>query len=1169
MNRYPLLVLFLLSFACGKTPSRATWTEAVSFKNQGVAYLDRNDFDSALKAFEAVIRLVPDEPLGYANLAAAYLGRQEPEKAMKPIGQALKLSPKDGQILAIQADIILARGDQDDALTILKAAVDANPTDLMARYKYLTLISRARAPGQVQQEVIGHLRAILDQDPDNLAVLAQLAETLVRSGDRAAATPTYERMEPFLTAASVDARSYLRTTIESLRSGPVADAQRNAMILGNLLKADPSYRDSRDLLGDVTQESPPLQDFRTAPPDLASNAADALINLTFTAAAMFASPPGPASSVTSVDYDTDGYPDAAVIKDGKIQMVHNDSSSFVDAQTGADINSIDDAIRLFFGDLDNDGDLDLVVPGRNQTTILWNRGADGFVANQATTWPVQTGRSAVGTAIVDYDHDGDLDVVISDASGISILRNVEPQRFEKLPFPFDAGALSPEVTPAAVKSYSVVCADFDQDGALDLVFSRPDGTRLFHNERQGRFSDWSQRFGTQPITASQVAVVGDFNNDGIPDLFMGGARPSILWNERGARFDGSVTPQSVLNACKDLAITGAVALDFDNDGFLDVAASGIPTGTATGIRLIRNLGSGRFEDASSTLPSAETVGICLSLAAGDVDNDGDVDLIASTDSGTRFFRNEGGNANHWLTVRLEAALTGSGKNNTYGVGSTIDVNSKTHFQSLLVTEPITHIGIGKAAHADVYRVLWSNGTIQNTVNPPANSLVVEKQRLKGSCPSLYTWNGEKYVFVTHLMTRSAIGALTEMGTPAYPDAADDYVKISGDQLQVKDGKYTLNVVEELWDAVYMDQMALIVVDHPESSDVFVDEKYLPPPYPAFTLYTATHPRLPVAAVDQRGRDVLKSLVARDTLYAGDYALGRYQGVPETHSITLDLGDLSKARTVRLYLGGWIMPIEPSSNLALSQQKERLVAPYLEVPDAQGKWRTVIPYTGFPSGEHKTMVIDLTDKFLTRDYRVRITTNLQLYWSEAFFTVDEPKALPVKMTRLKPATANLRYRGFSREYQVAPNGPYLRDYGNVSAAPQWLPFIGYRTRYGDVARLLEASDDQYAVYSSGEEIAVTFDAEGLPALPTGWRRDYVLHSDGWLKEGDLNTDTAATVEPLPFHGMSRYPYGTMERYPVDEARQAYLDSYHTRWVSQRAFRDQIRWYGDALGKRGSR
>ena len=524
-------------------------------------------------------------------------------------------------------------------------------------------------------------------------------------------------------------------------------------------------------------------------------------------------------------------------------------------------------------------------------------------------------------------------------------------------------------------------------------------------------------------------------------------------------------------------------------------------------------------------------------------------------------RNDGGNANGWLNIRLAAALEGSGKNNFYGIGSTIEVNAGAHYQALLVDGPLTHAGLGRREKADVIRVIWSNGVPQNRIDPESRTLIVEPQRLKGSCPSLYTWNGARYEFVTHLMTRSAIGALTETGVPAYPDAANDYVKIRGDQLRERDGKFEVRVVEELWDAVYMDKMELLVVDHPAETDIYVDEKYLPPPYPGLEIHTVTEPRLPVAAHDHNGYDILPQLTARDSLYVGDFKLGDYQGVPELHSITLDLGDLRGVERIHLFLCGWIMPVEPSSNLALSQRRNAaVVPPFLETPDEDGQWRTAVPYTGFPSGEHKTIYIDLTDRFPAEDYRVRLTTNLQLYWSEAFFTVDEPLQAERRITRLSPETADLHYRGYSREYQTAPNGPFIRDYQSLSGEPQWLPFEGYRTRFGDVTPLLRAADDRYVIYSSGEEITVTFDATDLPEPPPGWVRDYVLHTDGWLKEGDLNTATAATIEPLPFRGMAGYPYGAESHFPADIVSRNYRNAYNTRWVSQEAFREAMRQHG---------
>ncbi|MBM3262513.1 MAG: VCBS repeat-containing protein [candidate division Zixibacteria bacterium] len=1161
-----MTLYFFLFIGCSSPRSHDAWIEATTQKNLGLAYLDRNDFDSAVQAFEAVTRLVPDDPLGYANLAVALLNRQEPEKAEENIRRALVLAPGDGQALAIEADIAFAQDNPEKTLSLLEKAIEKRPADILLRYRYLTLTARLRGDAHDPQTDVTQLRAILDVAPDNLATLAQLAETLVRTGRTVEAETEYHRIAALLPDADETVRSQLDLTLAALHIGPPGETQRRAAILGNLLKADPVYRDARDRLGDVSQNSPAMADFRTAPPDLITVAADSLISVTFVdAGPVLDAAPAPDARLAVFDAEADGFPDLAVIANSTVRLYRNTAGVFAHIDS-PNLVTVQDARYAVLGDVDNDGDADLVLFRADGTTVFRQETPGRWRPDRSVVHAGGGEPSGVSGILADYDHDGDLDVVISKKEGTRLLRNADAGQLE------DAGTLPNTSNGEMSTPGQTVYGDFDLDGALDLFAVRPGaGARLYRNGRQGRMIDATQSFGLRTVENYRTAVAGDFNNDGAFDLFLGGAGPgkaALLWNETGPRFDVDSTPAGLSTAARGLDITAVVPVDFDNDGFLDLLIAGQPS-SGVGLRLVRNRGAGRFEDVSSLLPSDVIAGACLDVAVADYDGDGDMDIVAYTAVGVRLLRNDGGNANQWLKIRLEASLAGSGKNNFYGVGSTIEINAGTHYQALTVFGPYTHVGIGKHPRADVYRVLWTNGVPQNTVSPETRTTVVERQRLKGSCPSLYTWNGSEYVFVTHLMTRSAIGALTETGASAPPDAANDYVIIQADQLKPKDGRLTLRVVEELWDAVYMDRMELLAVDHPESIDVYVDEKYLPPPYPGLELLTATHPRLPVSAYDRNGRDVLPHLAARDTLYAGDFALGRYQGTAELHSITLDLGKLPAESRIQLYLCGWIMPIEPSTHLALSQRRTLgVVPPYLEVPDANGRWRTVIPYTGFPSGEHKTMMIDLTGKFLANDHRVRITTDMQIYWSEAFFTVDEPERLPMTVTRLKPEMADLRFRGFSREYRVASNGPFLRDYDQVSTAPQWLPFTGYRTRYGDVAPLLSATDDQYAIFGSGEEIVVSFDTGGLPSLPAGWRRDYVLHTDGWLKEGDLNTKTAATIEPLPFHGMKRYPYGADESYPITAEHTAYRHRYNTRWVSQRIFRDQLRRYGDAAARIGN-
>jgi hypothetical protein len=97
----------------------------------------------------------------------------------------------------------------------------------------------------------------------------------------------------------------------------------------------------------------------------------------------------------------------------------------------------------------------------------------------------------------------------------------------------------------------------------------------------------------------------------------------------------------------------------------------------------------------------------------------------------------------------------------------------------------------------------------------------------------------------------------------------------------------------------------------------------------------------------------------------------------------------------------------------------------------------------------------------------------------------------------------------------------------------------------VEDLLRQPDDRMVVMGSGDEIRMRFPAAGLPALPSGWRRDYLLLVDGWAKDADANTAFSQSVLPLPFHGMSRYPYPEGEHFPDDEAHQAYRREYLTR------------------------
>jgi hypothetical protein len=395
-----------------------------------------------------------------------------------------------------------------------------------------------------------------------------------------------------------------------------------------------------------------------------------------------------------------------------------------------------------------------------------------------------------------------------------------------------------------------------------------------------------------------------------------------------------------------------------------------------------------------------------------------------------------------------------------------------------------------------------------------------------------------------------LGLMGSTSAFAPAGASQEYVRISGDALVPRDGRYILQLTEELWETAYADEVKLVAADHPDSVDVFVDERFVPPGPVKLRVYQVGTRQSPRSAVDERGNDVLPALLASDDRYVSNMTPTRYQGVVAPHDLVMDLGESAGAPGSHLFLRGWIYPTDASINVALGQQSAITPAsPSLEVRDAHGAWRTAVPNIGFPSGKDKTIVVDLAGKFPTADHHVRIRTNMQIYWDQAFVATDAA-ASPVKVTTLSPMSADLHFRGFSRMYRKGGRyGPYWFAYDDVSKDSPWRPIEGSFTRFGDVLPLLEHADDEYVIMGPGDEATIQFDASSARALPPGWKRDFLLYTDGWIKDSDLNTAYGTAVEPLPFHRIRSYPYAPGDSYPRDAEHERYLRDYDTRIVKR--------------------
>jgi Flp pilus assembly protein TadD len=1158
--------VLLLSGCRDDAGDAAARAEAVLAHSTGLFFLGRDQLSEAEAEFQKVIELAPRDPIGHANLGLTYLRGGRFEEAERHLARARRLAPDRVDVALTMARLYSLTGQADQARELLEALPRAGPD--RARVLHALAELEAETPGgrdsSRRKEL---LEQVLELEPANLAVRLDLVDLAVRGGDADGAVAQLEEVRRLPPEQPSEARALLGETIRRLRDGRQDEARTSLDRFLRIMEVTAPYQAA---LSEVKWVEGPLvgrpiltfepqsligmlgTGFRPSQVDTAR-----FVDITRdaglpqprapSASSAGAGSPGEAMALTFGDVYGDGTDD--LFAGSRMYGVQGGYVLDITERTGI---ALDSPARLAtFADVDNDGWLDLfVVSAAGVAHLLRNAGGGALEDVTGRAGPFDA-RDAHHATFMDLDHDGDLDLLLAGRGRRFVYRN-------NLDGTFTESAGSMELAGRG-DARSVGFADFDDDGRIDVFIAHADVSDvLYRNLGGGRFADVTAASGLATGGGSGAAAVGDYDNDGLLDILVtrvDGSAP-ILRRNRG---DGTFTPDDrstgALRGLRGLIGAAAEFVDSDNDGWLDLVVAGTPsTPGGRGVFLLRNDGTGRFEDRSTLLPPTLQSG--TSIVVGDVDEDGDQDLVIGGPGGARLLRNEGGTARLASRVQLAALRTGSGKNNTFGIGARIELRSGELYQTRVVTDRTTHFGLGPHLKADVIRIVWPNGVPQTIYLPGTDQDVLELEHLKGSCPFLYTWDGTGFRFVTDVMWRSALGmpvGIMAGGGTAYAPAAasQEYLRIPGSALQPRNGRYVLQLTEELWETAYVDELRLLAIDHPDTVQVFVDERFVPPAPTTLRLFPVVRPRAPRSAVDGRGNDVLAALRERDHVYVSDLTPLEYQGLVEPHDLVLDLGEDAGNPGSFLLLRGWIFPTDASINVALSQRSDlSMMMPSLEVRDARGRWTTTIANIGFPSGKDKTIVIDLAGIFPTSDRHVRMRTNMQIYWDHAFVATEVP-ATSVRVTGLERVAADLHFRGYSRMFRKGGRyGPHWFDYDDVTREHPWRPIEGAFTRHGDVLPLLEASDDGYVIMAPGDEMTVEFDAASATTPPAGWTRTFLLYTVGWIKDADMNTTFGNTVEPLPFHGIREYPYAAGEAYPADTAHQQYQREFNTRIVRRR-------------------
>ncbi|MBA2620024.1 MAG: CRTAC1 family protein, partial [Acidobacteria bacterium] len=774
---------------------------------------------------------------------------------------------------------------------------------------------------------------------------------------------------------------------------------------------------------------------------------------------------------------------------------------------------------------------------------------------------------SISSAFVDADHDGDLDIFIAGFTDIEEIDNSDkasnilfPRDFAPAPnwllrnngdgtfidigntANLNSAKTKNEKFLSEGNSIAVVPTDFDNRRDIDfLVLNYGGKPNLFRNLRDGSFRDVVAEVDLTAAGDWTCAAAGDFNKDTYTDFFFGradGKGVFVLTDGRG-KFVLKDAPTGTENA------TASQFLDYDNDGLLDLIVS-----TAKGFLISRNLG-GEFAEATAK-PFKQSLAFANArrILSADLDNDGDLDLLADG----HFLRNDGGNLNNSEIVSLQGRAS-----NRSGTGAKIDLRAGSLAQKLesysaspMPAPSQIHFGLGQREKPDAVRVVWTSGTVQAEVEFPEKAKyqtaknfqsfkIEELDRKPSSCPYLYTWNGEKFEFITDFLGGGEMGAWAGAGAYSYPDS-DEFVRITSDQLKPKNGKYEIRVTNELEEVLFLDYLKLVAVEHDAAEEVYPNEGLGIPTAGKRILYTANNARAPLSAVDTNGKSVLPQIENLDRRFYDSFKSLNIRGYAATHNLTLNLDDKKgfEGRTL-LLLTGWTDYAFSSDNLAAAQSGKSLFLPKLQVKNKKGEWQTVIDSIGISIGRPQTVVVDLTGKFLSDSREVRIVTNFKTYWDK--IAVDTSEQTNVKTIELKPQQANLRARGFSEEIRYGEM--IAANYDTVTNDGHWKYFSGNFTKLGAVNRLLDAIDDVFVISKTGDELVLSFEA--LPELPTNKKYTFLLYADGYSKEMDINSGSPDAVYPLPFKGMKKYPYGADERFPMSVEKQKIYDEYITRPV----------------------
>lgn len=1086
------------------TPEPAAAGEAAYRENnRGVALLEQYAYPEAAQSFRRAIALDDRIAPPHVNLAIALYHASDLESAATAAAEARRRLPDSPQAIFIEGLIHRALNRPADAAAAFSRVLALDPEDAGAMIN----LGQTYVQERRESDAIPLFRAAITREPANVTAIYSLGQALMRTGARAEGTRVMARFERVRENAA--AITYSQTYLEQGRYAEAIAATGLEPSLVNTAIPEVRFSDQTGLWGARPAAGTPQSRTPTR------------------------------STLALADLDRDGGLELITGHDDGLRVWQWNGGRFEESTARPGLNGAGGrgVAGIVAADLDNDDRADLLVLHTRGVSLLRQTRSGTFVP-----FPTQPSIAAslLTAAMLDVDHDGDLDVMAGGpgaAGSPGVLRLLRNSGDGVLTDITAAAALRPTGTPLALAP-----TDFDNRRDIDVLLVVEGRTpNLFQNQRDGSFRDVSDQVGLGPWTGGLAVASGDFNKDGYTDFFVakGPGRAEVAFSDGRGRFTLTPGPQG------SQGLTAVQSADYDNDGLLDVVGTG-----DGGLKVFRNLGSGFVDVTTAAIGgNRHTIEPLGAFALGDVDGDGDVDIAALTASGMlRLFRNDGGSNNPSVRVDLHGVVS-----NRSAIGAKVDVRAGSlwqRFERVAVTPavaaPDLTAGLGAHAGADVVRVLWPAGIVQAETAAPNRTVVIkELNRKPSSCPFLYAWNGTSFGFVTDFLGAGELGYWTGAHGWSVPDG-DEYVRLTDQQLIPRDGRLELRVTNELEEVLYLDRLHLLSIDHPEDVEVFPREGMRAVSQTGLSLVGVRRVRPLARVVTAGGEDVTTRLARRDQVFAGGFVPTAIRGYADTHALILETGEPGRPGVAQvLLLTGWTDYAFSSDNVAAAQRGWSLEPPRLEIRSRDGEWRPLVADVGIPVGRPQTIAVDIGRAAREAGTQFRLTTNMQIRWDAmAISDVASDVALVPRDHAVEVAT--LAWRGYSIDDASGTGQPRVPDYSRVSPASPWKVFPGRYTREGGVGALLSAADDLFVVARTGDEVALAFSALPEPAQPG--RRTFLLRAEGYSKEMDLNSSSPDHVLPLPFRGLTSYPSVSPSN-AVRTRQRAMLDRYNTRVVTR--------------------